>query len=658
MERSKRRRQREKVEAEAALEQGLVPGRVASVESADGRATARRGPQYELWCGDGWPARIAGGELTQAEAIAESGQSQANVARWQAAFEEDEIAARARANWRRAPEIERMLQPTVEAFAEFRGRYFRDANDDPYLFPPAHHKWVTALLAVVERGGKQMILSPPRHGKSELLTHFCVWLICRRPNIRIIWVSGNASVAETMGTQIMEILERHEMLAQDVLGPSRSFKPASKSGASWAPGEFTVGTRSVIGIKSPTFVGMGPGGKLLSRDGDVIVLDDIVDEATVWNPKKRQKDKEWFITQLMSRKTRHTAAFAIGSRQHHDDLWGYIVDAPGWEVIVEQNHDPLCEIPMHSPVPSNEHDHDCPICARHVDCMLFPELRPMADMQDKLADDFSGREDLFEMVHQNTTRPSGAESLTKQDLALCHSGRLIGDVPPGCRLIAGIDPAITGWMATLLWAVDLQTRRRYLVDAERTREGGQQGALAAIQRWWFEYQLTEWVVETTSYQRAVLQDREIVEFTAEHGITLHPLVTNASSKWDAVYGVPRQMGYFKQTAPTADGSLRPLVDLPWGDAATQAKVRPYETELVRFDPQNTTQHTGDLHMAGWFPESQIRNWYAVETAMRMTESRGYPSHTIGGVAGVGSRSLGGYDGFRSMPVLVSTGGPA
>ena len=43
-----------------------------------------------------------------------------------------------------------------------------------------------------------MILSPPRHGKTELLIHFAVWRICKNPNIRIMWVGGNEDIANEL----------------------------------------------------------------------------------------------------------------------------------------------------------------------------------------------------------------------------------------------------------------------------------------------------------------------------------------------------------------------------------------------------------------------------------------------------------------------------
>ena len=51
---------------------------------------------------------------------------------------------------------------------------------------------------------------------------------------------------------------------------------------------FTVGTRTVTGIKSPTMVGIGRGGKILSRDCDIIIADDIEDHSSTMQPASRE----------------------------------------------------------------------------------------------------------------------------------------------------------------------------------------------------------------------------------------------------------------------------------------------------------------------------------------------------------------------------------
>ena len=74
-----------------------------------------------------------------------------------------------------------------------------------------------------------------------------------------------------------------------------------------------VGTRTVTGIKSPTMVGIGRGGKILSRDCDIIIADDIEDHSSTMQPASRENTRNWWTTTLSSRKEEHTAMVVIGS---------------------------------------------------------------------------------------------------------------------------------------------------------------------------------------------------------------------------------------------------------------------------------------------------------------------------------------------------------
>jgi hypothetical protein len=97
----------------------------------------------------------------------------------------------------------------------------------------------------------------------------------------------------------------------------------SRTGKSWSQNGFTVGTRTVTGIKSPTMVGLGRGGKILSRDCDIIIADDIEDHTSTMQPASRENTRNWWTTTLSSRKEEHTAMVVIGSRQHYDDLYSH-----------------------------------------------------------------------------------------------------------------------------------------------------------------------------------------------------------------------------------------------------------------------------------------------------------------------------------------------
>jgi hypothetical protein len=580
--------------------------------------------------------------LTIGQVAAAVQESPSNVSRWYAGWQQQQLDARRQEVWERPPEIEALLEPTAEAFAAWRARYFTDPFGKPFITPAVQRKWIRAILIAITRGRRQMILTPPRHGKTEMLIHFCIWLICRNPNIRILWVGPNDKIAWQSGQSVIDQLANNEKLIAEILGPGKAWKPSGRGGTSWTASKSTVATRTITGLKSPTMACIGKGGELVSRDADFIVGDDIVSLEDANSPAARDALDQWFTMDLSSRKQDHTGLVLIGSRRGHKDLFGTIEKNPAWASIVEHAHDPECELPTHSPVRVEEHDEcaicppidfesediteacahvRCEICAAHVDCMLIPELASFHFLQNQRT--ATPIEAHFEMVYQNITRSDGAEHVTLEHLKRCrnhrrrlgHGPNLVPITPgkhDGLRLIGGLDPATAGFQASFLWGYESTTRKRYLVDLDNRRAGGLAGARAIIRDWYFRYGLKTWVVESIGYQEAIMQDKEIVEFCATHGIVLIPHITDRWNKFSMDFGVMAQFELFKGDAP--------LIDLPYADEATIDVVRQYENQVLDFEPETKAKRSArpsDLVMAGWFPETQIRYWQ-VESATQVT----------------------------------------
>lgn len=584
-----------------------------SLDRAAPRMRVRRGPGYEKFCTDGWPARLNEGVISEAELAELLDVPRGHVAGWMAAFEVDEDARVERDTWKRPEHAEAGL----EDFELFRGTYFRDEWGNPYVTTVFHRRWIVAFLRAMLVGGRLVILSPPRHGKTELLTHFCIWLMLRNPNIRIMWVGLNGDIAKMSTKLVRELLENNAALRADFLPPGGTFQPPNRSGRPWTDGEFVISTRTAS-LKSPTMVAVGKGGKLLSRDADLIVIDDIVDHESVDSPAQREKDVKWINTQLGSRKEAHTAIAGIGSRQHHHDLWGRLVANAAWASIVESAHDSNCTLPRHEgPLPEG-HDEwgetTCEVCVPHTACMLWKGKRTFAWLEGQRAamDD----DEHYEMVYLNKTKPAGALHLTEADLKACYNhGRTLGQYPPACHLIAGLDPASGGDQVAFLWAYHPAEERRYMVDLDVERGGGLPGALRVIKLWAELYpDLKTWVVERNAYQTALLEDQAIRKFCSERGISLRPHFTSGHNKWSPEFGVTKQFSQFKTLAPVLDirtgkptGEVRPKVDLPWGDAAARAKTSLYRDQLLDFEGASRKTKT-DIVMAAWFPETVIRGW--------------------------------------------------
>lgn len=456
----------------------------------------------------------------------------------------------------------------------------------------------------------------PTHN-TDLLTHFCIWLILRNPNIRVLWVGLNEEIAKQSVDVIRELLESNELLRADFLPEGGTFQPPSRSGRPWTSGRLIVATRTRT-LRSPTIVAIGKGGKLLSRDADLVVVDDIIDHESVESAAQREKDVRWINTQVSTRKEKHTALVAIGSRQHHHDLYGRVVKNTAWESIVETAHDPNCLLPRHQGSIPEGHDEwgdtTCPICTQHRACLLWPGKRTFAWLEEQriAMDD----DEHFEMVYLNKTRPAGALHLTEEDVKRCFDvDRSIGQYPAGCHLIAGLDPASGGDQVAFLWAYHPEEERRYMVDVDVERAGGLPGAQRVIRLWAQLYpDLKMWVVERNAYQTAILQDRDITEFCSVAGIALIPHFTDKHNKYDPEFGVTKQFAVFKQLGPVVDpltgkptDEVRPKVDLPYKDEGSRAKAHLYRDQLLDFEGATRKTRT-DVVMAAWFPETQIRVW--------------------------------------------------
>ncbi len=571
----------------------------------------RRGPLYDKFKAAGYLERIEAGVITPADAAKMFETSAANVNGWMAAYAIDEANRVNNITWSPPPRAQRAL----EDFALFRRTYFKDEWGRPYVTTDYHLRWIEAILHAMKIGGRLQILSPPRHGKSDLLIHFCIWMILKRPTIRILWVGLNADIASQSTDVIRDLLETNEALVADFIPPGETFKPTTGESKPWQAAKFTVSTRP-FSLKSPTMLAIGKKGKLLSRDVDLAVIDDILDHDSTRTPAERGDDLAWFNTQLSSRKESHTALIAIGSRQHHDDLWGVLIDNQSWASIVEQAHDRDCPLPRHEMVLPEGHDEwgetTCPTCLAHVDCLLWPEKRTMAWLEDqRFATD---NEDHFEMVYNNFTQPASALYITKADIERAYNrDRALGSIPEGTVLIAGLDPASVNLQASFLWAYHPGEDRRYMVDLDVERGGGLSGARRIIKEWHTRYGVKMWIIERNGFQSAILEDSELLEYTNSAGISLKPHFTDRFNKWDASFGVTKQFTLFRTFAPVTpsaggtSGVETPKIDIPYGDNESVVKAHMYRDRLLAFETAKKSTET-DIVMAAWFPETEIRNW--------------------------------------------------
>jgi len=485
-------------------------------------------------------------------------------------------------NWK----VDKEAEKALKKFSAFRDRYFQTETGDKYETADFHKKWIDSILEAIKTGGEQMILSPPRHGKTDLLTHFAVWQICKNPNTRIMWVGGNEEIAKNAVGSVLDHLDNNERLIEDFCGPGGSFKPKNRSGKSWSSGQFTVVTRTITGIKSPTLVAVGKGGKILSRDCDLIIADDIEDHGTTVQPSAREQTRQWWTTTLSSRKEEHTAIVVIGSRQHPEDLYNFLLENQEMQTIVEEAHSSECVLP----------EDDVKL---HKKCMLWKSKRSYKWLLSRRRSaETTGGKAIFEMVYLNKAFVDGITMFDIEEIDECRDvNRVVGHIPSGTHLVAGLDPASTGFQACVLWATNPETGMMYLVDIENEEGGGILQAKNSIKKWYEMYGLAHWVIEENGFQKAIRQDKEIRDYSARHGIHLEGHQTQ-KNKFDPIFGVGSMKQLFQEK----------LISLPYGSTESETKSNIYRRQLIYFSTSASRgkSYKSDVVMASWFPMRVIR----------------------------------------------------
>jgi hypothetical protein len=496
----------------------------------------------------------------------------------------------------------------TERFLEFEQAFFRIAGNKPYIRKGFHRRWITETLLAIATGGYLQIMAPPRHGKTELLRNFTVWLICRDLDIRILWVGPNETTAGETVTAVREILTENEELRLAVLGPGVLFKSSQ-----WSSLRFTVQGRTV-GLTGSTMLAVGRGAKILSKNADLIVCDDIEDFEGTNLPSARKQTRGWFGQDLDSRKEEHSALMVIGSRVHPDDLYGYNIDNADFRIVIDAAHAADCV--------QDPHDE-----RTHQECMLFQEIRTYRWlMTKKRGAENRAEADRYNMVYLNDPQTETFQIYVKAGVEPSFNrSRILGleGIPrEGRRLIAGLDPSDTGFQASFLWAVTptgyevphnvldlsglslqaVQDRmlKRWMVDIENRRGGGIEAALQQMEAWLDIYGVKYWVVETNMYKGSIRKDPRVVEFCRLNGVHIEDFSTQGANKHDPRHGVAAQKRLF-----THD-----MIDLPYGDNASREKTNTYARQLYAFTDDAVTQakQKSDVMMAGWFPQKRISKW--------------------------------------------------
>jgi len=197
----------------------------------------------------------------------------------------------------------------------------------PEMIVGEHHvKIAEALDRVVEGTCKRlMIAMPPRHGKSQMGSYlFPAYLMGRKPQSKLIVGSHTAELAQRFGRMIRNLVaeERYRELFPDM-----ALSADSKAAGRW---DTSSGGEAFF---------IGKGGAMTGRGGDVVVLDDILDEQDAVSTTAMENTWAWYTSGPRQRLQPNGSIIVINTRWKTDDLSGRLLKlqnslkADQWEVL-------------------------------------------------------------------------------------------------------------------------------------------------------------------------------------------------------------------------------------------------------------------------------------------------------------------------------------
>jgi predicted phage terminase large subunit-like protein len=188
-----------------------------------------------------------------------------------------------------------------------------------------HSELLVSVLEQVERGEikRLMVNMPPRHGKSLFCSElFPAWALGRNPRRLLVAASHSQELADAFGRRVRNLVRDTRF---------RAVFPACRlSDDSTAAHRFDTEAGG-------SYFGVGRGGGLTGRGGDIIVIDDPVkDTEEASSPLIRQSVKDWYSAVVRTRLQPDGRIVIVSTRWHLDDLSGWLLREhgdEGWKVI-------------------------------------------------------------------------------------------------------------------------------------------------------------------------------------------------------------------------------------------------------------------------------------------------------------------------------------
>lgn len=399
-------------------------------------------------------------------------------------------------------------------FAGFREKYL---GMETFIH---QRQWVAAIEGVeppelhdvmtyqVGRPQRVIINTPPFHAKSATITiDYVVWRICMDPNVRIIIISESRDMARKMLVAIKDRLThpKYEKMHLEY-GPAGGFKVGS---ASWTQDLIYVGNRDPD-QKDPTVEVLGVGSQIYGARADLIIMDDCVTLKTGRTMGQTEKIVQWIDQEVSSRLDSQGKLLLVGTRVSANDVYSALLKRDK-----DKNAERKVWTYLGQPAVLEYGDTE----AEWVTLWPFlwdgPALGTRRDEVDPSTWNLVYQQ---QQVAEDSVFPEEAIQAARIRM---NPGPVTADIRPkgmeGLYVVAGLDPASSGYTAIVVLAVDKKSKRRYVLDVVNHRACTPHQLRAHVNRLQDRYKIHEWRIEKNGLQTMISQDPEIRQMIMGQG---------------------------------------------------------------------------------------------------------------------------------------------
>lgn len=443
---------------------------------------------------------------------------------------------------------------------------------------------------------------PPEHAKSTVISvNYVVYRICMDPSIKIVIISQTAKRAKEFLFAIKQRLtEERWAKLQQVYGPPEGWR---ETASQWTQDQIYLKRDSEA--KDPTVQALGVGQQIYGTRADLIIMDDVVSTS---NAHEWEKQINWLQKMVITR-LGAGSLIILGTRVASVDLYKKIREPEHWA----SGKSPFTYLAMPAVLEFKDKPKNW--------VTLWPKSDRPWDGTDDEPDEnglypkwdgqalYTRRGEVssatWALVYQQYDVEEDAIFSMPNIMACVSRRRKVGPLELGAvghpsqgnfYYIMGLDPAMAGKTAGIMYAIDRDSGRRYVLDAYNMADPTPQKIRTLIEQWVEKYHPAELRIEINAFQKAFSLDEELKMWLLSRGTLLKEHFTG-KNKWDSSFGVAAMSPLFG-SSENGKHNLDNLIYLP--SQENNEHVKALIQQLVTWKPE--TKNPTDLVMALWFCE--------------------------------------------------------